>query len=214
MFTTGDSLSGSTAIYRLVFPIAEWWLYNINAALDTLTIASNWTQGGTVSIDDAVEAANDLMLTFQPGGLMLGLIIPYMGKIESLPAQYLLCDGGTYEATDYPALWAIIDDSWKISGSQFTVPDLANRVVMGASITRPIGTEVGEEQHTLDLSEIPTHSHSYVPPIANVDLETPGAPDLFAAGVGLPTSTGDAGSGQPHNNIQPSTTLYYVVVAQ
>lgn len=214
MFTTGDSLTGATAIYRLVFPVAEWWLYNINAALIELTKAHNWTQGGSVSIDDAIEAANDLCLTFEPGGLMIGLIIPYMGKIESLPTQYLLCDGGTYDATDYPSLWAVIDDSWKISSTEFTVPDLANRVVMGASITRPIGTEVGNETHTLTDAEMPIHSHSYVPPTANVDLETPGAPDLLAAGVGLPTSTGNAGSGQPHNNIQPSTTLYYVVVAQ
>lgn len=214
MFTTGDSLSGATAIYRLVFPVAEWWLYNINAALAELTFAHNWTQGGSVSIEDAIEAANDLCLTFQPGGLMLGLIIPYMGKIEALPSQYLLCDGGTYEATDYPALYAVIDDSWKVGLSQFTVPDLANRVVMGASITRPIGTEVGSETHTLTIGEMPTHSHSYVPPTANVDLETPGAPDLLAAGVGLPANTGDSGGGGAHNNIQPSTTLYYVVVAQ
>lgn len=214
MFTTGDSLSGSTAIYRLVFPVAEWWLYNINAALNELTLAHNWTQGGTVTIEDAIEAANDLCLTFQPGGLMLGLIIPYMGKIESLPSQYLLCDGGTYEATDYPALWDVIDDSWKTSPTQFVTPDLANRVVMGASLSRPIGTEVGSETHTLSEAEMPSHSHTYTPPIFNVDLETPGAPDLIAAGVGLPTVTGSAGSGLAHNNIQPSTTLYYVVVAQ
>jgi len=214
MFTTGDSLSGATAIYRLVFPVAEWWLYNINAALNELTLAHNWTQGGTVTIEDAVEAANDLCLTFQQGGLMIGLIIPYMGKIESLPSQYLLCDGGTYESTDYPSLWDVIDDSWKINGTQFTVPDLANRVVMGASITRPMGTEVGAETHTLTGAEMPIHSHTYTPPVFNVDLESPGTPDAFAAGIGLPTVTGDSGGGQAHNNIQPSTTLYYVVVAQ
>jgi len=214
MFTTGDSLTGAASIYRLVFPADDWWLYNINAALNTLTDYGNWVQGGTVSIDDAVEAANDLCLTFQPGGLMIGLIIPYMGRIETLPTQYLLCDGGTYDAADYPALFDVIDDSWKIGGSQFSVPDLADRVVMGASIGRPMGTEVGAETHTLTGSEIPTHSHSYVPPVANVDLETPGAPDLLAAGIGLPTSTGDYGGNGAHNNIQPSTTLYYVVVAQ
>lgn len=214
MFTTGDSLPGTAAIYRLVFPMTGWLLYNFNLALNELTKHENWTQGGDITPDNAAEFSNDVNLTFQPGGLMIGLIIPYMGKIEALPAQYLLCDGGTYESADYPALWNIIDDSWKISGTQFTVPDLADRTVIGASIARPMGTEVGEEMHTLTIAEMPTHAHFYTPPTFNVDLETPGAPDVFAAGIGLPTLTEDEGGGGAHNNMQPSTALYYVVVAQ
>jgi microcystin-dependent protein len=143
---------------------------------------------------------------------MIGTIVAYVGDV--IPETLLLCDGGTYDREDYPDLYDVLPVSLHVGADSFTVPDMAGRAAVGATIALPLLSTFGSEAHTLTIDEIPSHAHTYTPPIPNVDLETPGAPDLLAAGVGPSTLTGSAGGGAAHNNLPPSIALYWCVVAR
>ncbi|HEV2263722.1 MAG TPA: hypothetical protein VGR79_04230 [Stellaceae bacterium] len=84
----------------------------------------------------------------------------------------------------------------------------------GAGLTtRNLGDTVGEETHTLTVSEMPSHSHS-VPSGAN-----PGTGNAYYGGCGpfvtvASTSgqtTGGVGGGGAHNNMQP-TSFFNVMI--
>jgi len=142
----------------------------------------------------------------------VGVVVPLMTAV--IPERYLLCDGGTYNREDYPLLYSILPASLIIDADQFTVPDMAGLAAVGATISRPLLTQFGEETHTLTEAELAPHAHTYTPAVADLDLEDVGVPTP-AASVGiLPAFTGTTGGGLPHNNIQPSISLYWCVVAR
>lgn len=142
----------------------------------------------------------------------IGTVVPLM--VEVIPERYLLADGGIYNREDYPLLYDALPASLKLTSETFQLPDLSGLAVVGATIARPLLTTFGEETHTLTEAELAVHSHGYIEPIANVDLEDVGAPEVAASRSPVITQTAAAGGGQPHNNLQPSISLYWCVVAR
>jgi microcystin-dependent protein len=72
---------------------------------------------------------------------------------------------------------------------------------------------IGEKEHTLTISEIPSHTHTYVDRYRNT---SGGAGQVFNLSSGSqvalssPTvNTGSTGGGQAHNNVQPYEVVYY-----
>ena len=73
------------------------------------------------------------------------------------------------------------------------------------------GMTLGEAEVTLTVDEMPQHSHAqYVTAKTSpttgvrVDYNEDGASGAFEQGI----NTGNTGGGQPHNNMQPSITVY------
>lgn len=142
----------------------------------------------------------------------VGVVVPLMTDV--IPERYLLCDGGIYNREDYPLLYTVLPASLIINADTFRVPDMAGLAAVGATFARPLLTTFGEETHTLTEPEMPIHQHTEYAPTTTVTLEGVGAP-LPAAGIPIfPTLTGSAGGGLPHNNMQPSISLYWCVVAK
>lgn len=81
-----------------------------------------------------------------------GVISAYAGK--TAPAGWLMCDGKQYDRKTYPALAAVLGNTFT-----FRVPDLRGRFILGASSTHPAGEQGGEEKHTMTTAEMPRHQH-------------------------------------------------------
>lgn len=95
----------------------------------------------------------------------VGHIMSYMGK--TAPKNYLVCDGGVYNITDYPALSSHILKEFGVVNyfggdgeTTFAVPDLRNEFLRGYH---------GEKDEQLS-GEIGTHQDATVIPWFGVDL--------------------------------------------
>ena len=61
----------------------------------------------------------------------------------TIPDGWLICDGAAYEIEDYKALAKAIGQTYGGAGTQFEVPDYQDKVLFGASATRPLATAYG-----------------------------------------------------------------------
>lgn len=139
---------------------------------------------------------------------MIGQIISSVTVLSD--DSLLLCDGTTYNESDYPDLFSVVPNSWKL-GSTFTIPDLTDTYLVQNLVG--LGDIVGENEHTLDVSEMPPHTHSY-----SSDIIIPVAALVGAIPVSLVVSsssvTGSSGSGLPHNNKPLSMQVLFYIVAR
>jgi len=221
-YLTPDVTPDHATCRALFIPDDEQYLAIVRGALQELTFSYNWTKYGTLTPDEAAENFVDMFdrFCFSEGMCrLIGEIVAFAGSV-SPDDRLLLCDGSEIVIDDYPDLYAVIGDTYGAAASgNFVLPDLRGRspsgVGNGSGLSAiALGEQYGEENHTLTIGEIPAHSHSYVPPTLNVDLESPGAPDLFAAGVGIPTVTGDSGGSGSHNTVGPRLGVNFLIVAK
>lgn len=173
-----------------------------------------------------LEKYNDrikLLLASYAGtsGGPIGTVVSYLGI--TAPDGWLICDGSTYNITEYPKLAEFIENqfgSLDYFGGDgeitFAVPDLRDRFILGAGDTRTVGEKGGSESVTLTEDELPAHSHS----VAGISLEENGeGGSLFSGGDDLinPSEegeTGETGGGQPFSILPPYCVLSYIVKAK
>ncbi len=154
-----------------------------------------------------------------------GVILPFGGT--SAPTDFLLCYGQSVSTSTYADLFATIGYTYGGSGSSFSLPDLRGRVIAGqddmggTSANRltgqtgglngdTLGGTGGAETHTLTVAQTPSHSH-------NITAHSRGSgnsglvhePSSFASPIAFPTDS--SGSGQAHNNVQPTLILNYII---
>lgn len=89
-----------------------------------------------------------------------GLIYPYAGS--TAPTGYLMCDGAAVSRITYADLFEAIGTTYGAGDGEttFNVPDLRGRVPLGSSTDYALGSTGGEASHTLQESEMPSHSHT------------------------------------------------------
>jgi microcystin-dependent protein len=172
---------------------------HVSDAIAQLIFERSWVEvGDTVSAitDECFDALDSWYL----GNMFIGQISSFLG---GLPSFWLALNGDTYDKVDYPELWETLDSQYK-DATTLTLPDLSDTfLAIAGSGTYSLGDSGGEETHTLTTAELPGHTHTYLPPVVDLDLEGVGVPDILAARLGAPIPTGSTGGGDPHENRPP-----------
>jgi microcystin-dependent protein len=153
------------------------------------------------------------------------------------PRDWAICQGQLLPISQNPALFSLLGTNYGGNGtSNFGLPDLRDRVPIhwgnGAGLTPiVIGETGGEASVTLQTNELPPHNHPMGALAASATAIAPAAGAYPAEGHGqgrgaykirtfapsgtatslLPTAVGPAGSGQPHNNLQPSLAMNWFI---
>jgi len=157
---------------------------------------------------------------------------PFLGEIRQAafafaPRGWALCHGQLLPINQNQALFSILGTTYGGNGtSNFALPDLRGRSPAHFSATLPLGSRAGEEAHTLTVNELPSHSHSLQgstdlanssAPVGNVTAaKGRGGKDIYAPGGSpvqplSPQAIATSGGSQPHDNMQPFTTLTFII---
>jgi microcystin-dependent protein len=159
---------------------------------------------------------------------------PYLAEIRPTsfnfaPKGWALCNGQILQINQNQALFAILGTLYGGDGVRtFGLPDLRGRVPMHRSAAHPQGQVAGEEAHTLTQAEMPRHHHtlnasgdaatSSSPYLATPATPVATSPKMYA-GQGAkttmhPQSVSPVGGNQPHENVQPSLGLNFIIALQ
>ena len=122
--------------------------------------------------------------------MLIGTVFPWL---INPPSGWLLLDGSTYASADYPELSALLP-SHLISGSNFLLPDIENAFPYGVLDEDDASTVEGSNVLNLTVAQLPSHNHTYTPPVLTINAETPVVP-VPTAGIGSAINTGNTGSG-------------------
>lgn len=165
------------------------------------------TNSGNSNIEQFVAALPDNW----PSGMMMPWNAPYK------PAGCHWAKGQTVSRTHgaYAAIFALYGTEWGVGdgSTTFGLPDTQGRSLMGAGngsglSTRALADTPGEEDHTLSVAEMPSHSHTFESNSSGVTGAT--APRCYYVVQGT-KSTNTQGSGSPHNTVHPSVVTNFII---
>jgi microcystin-dependent protein len=111
---------------------------------------------------------------------------------------WLICDGRSLKREEYYELFRVIGTTYgSVSTLTFNLPDCRGRVLgasgQGTNLTnRPTGESIGEEKHTMLVSELVSHTHTGTTDISGNHLHT-GTTDTSGdhTHTGTTNTTGD-----------------------
>jgi microcystin-dependent protein len=144
--------------------------------------------------------------------ISVGTIIPYCGN--NIPPGWLLCNGNTFDSTQYPVLAEILGSTYGAQvGTTITLPNFNSKAPMGsgtgttndgsASLTnRSLGSSVGSSTVTLTTSQTGNASHIH----ANTLTSTGGLSHEHAAG-GVTSTINSGATTAPARTFSGSTTV-------
>lgn len=166
----------------------------------------------------------------------VGTIHAYAGPVA--PANYVLMDGRALKRAEYPALYALIGDTYGAGdgSTTFNVPDARGRALVALDTAQAEFNAMGKKggAKTVALTAAQNGAHSHL-------LSSGGHAHAFSwggaggtnvhvqnaiAAVGAPPSnnlttyqsvwnrTAADGAGEAHNNLQPFLTVAYVIKAK
>lgn len=158
---------------------------------------------------------------------------PFLGEIKLLsfnfpPKGWAFCNGQFLPINQNQALFSLLGTTFGGNGqTTFALPDNRGRTPIHVGGSHTLGERGGEEAHTLNISELPTHTHAQQAASGNATTAVPSIALVPAASVnyeayrsatGLvpmaPTSVTNNGGSQSHVNMQPFLTLSFCIALQ
>jgi microcystin-dependent protein len=156
---------------------------------------------------------------------------PFLSEIRLMsfvfaPKGWALANGQLLPINQNQALFSLLGTTFGGDGRvNFALPDLRGRVPIHVGSDHTLGERGGEQAHTLNISEIPTHTHvvngtsgtgNALIPATNLlavnnlpAYRTPDALVAMAAGT-----FSNVGGSQAHLNMQPFLTLSFCIALQ
>lgn len=129
--------------------------------IETFANAELIERDGTVAMRAQLQLVGNPVSAFDaaPKGyvdtiLPIGVCIPYLGVGSPPGGVWLEANGASLATATWPELFAVAAYRWGGSGGNFLLPNLSDRVPMGTSGTKALGSTGG----SADLV-VPTHSH-------------------------------------------------------
>ena len=159
---------------------------------------------------------------------------PYVGEIRLFagnfaPVGWLFCDGQQLAIAGNETLFNLIGTTYGGDGQNtFAVPDLRGRVPLhqgsGPGLSaRVIGETAGSETATLNVQQMPAHTHALsatnaaATPAAGVTgvLASSATTQFYGPGPAInPMAAGAIsakGSSQPHDNMAPFVAVSFII---
>lgn len=157
---------------------------------------------------------------------------PFLGEIRLFagnfaPKGWAFCDGQLLPISQNTALFSILGTTYGGNGqTTFALPDLRGREPIHAGQgpglqSYTLGESAGEEAVTLNVNQLPAHTHAQ--PATNADEGTnkPGSAVPAKGGVYAGSSDGTtmspttvSGGSQPHDNRSPYLTVSFIIALQ
>jgi microcystin-dependent protein len=153
---------------------------------------------------------------------------PFLGELKLMsfnfaPKGWAQCNGQMLPINQNQALFSLFGTMYGGNGqTTFALPDLRGRIPIHRASDFTQGQRIGQEYHTLTMSEMPIHTHSAWASSQNGDQADPkilaGAANVYAGSSTLtsiaPGTVSNVGGSQPHENRQPYLVLNWCVALQ
>ena len=153
---------------------------------------------------------------------------PYIGEIRIFagnfaPAGWEFCAGQLMPISENDTLFALIGTTYGGDGQvTFGLPDLRSRIPMHMGNGYTLAQTGGAEAVTLNLAELPAHSHAPLATSTGANTANPANanfaawPDSpFAATAPSATMAADTltvqGGSQPHENMPPFLAINFII---
>lgn len=195
----------------------------ISAATQGVTNVENRVfQERSLTKADVTKAAADLSAAMA-ALIPVGAIFPFVGG--QAPTGFALCNGQTLDRAQYADLFRLIGTKYGTTNtSNFKVPDLSGRFLVGVGTGYSLGDTGGSQTVALTAAQMPVHNHDVTGKAGQAQKSGVG---LYASNVsggsgwqvlstteqgsvsGLTTTS--AGSGQAHENRPPYFALEYII---
>jgi len=157
---------------------------------------------------------------------------PFLSEIRIMsfvfaPKGWALCNGQLLPINQNQGLFSLLGTTFGGDGRvNFALPDLRARVPIHVGSGHTLGEKGGEQAHTLSIAEISTHVHvmnasstAGDTPVPAADLLAPGqSTQMYGPPANLtalqPSTIGNVGGSQAHQNMQPFLTLSFCIALQ
>lgn len=149
------------------------------------------------------------------------------------PSGWAFCNGQILPISQNTALFSLLGTTYGGNGkSDFALPNLQGRAPLqigqGPGLqARRLGEQGGVETVTLNLAQIPAHTHQVPAQSGSATSAAPAGGNLATAASGRMAyapgqpntalsvnSLSSTGAGMPHNNLQPYLTLNFCIALQ
>lgn len=162
---------------------------------------------------------------------------PFLSEIRIFsfgfpPKGWALCNGQLLPINQNQALFSLLGTTYGGDGRvNFGLPDLQSRAPIHMGGGHTLGERGGEQGHTLLLSELTTHTHTFtgnkavVGAAANANQIPPqnnywanSGKNAYSSSAGnavmSPATVGNVGGSQAHLNMQPFLVLNFCIALQ
>jgi microcystin-dependent protein len=155
---------------------------------------------------------------------------PFLGEVKIIswnfpPRGWAFCNGQLLPINQNQALFSILGTTYGGDGRQtFALPNLQGRTAVHVGNGVTLGELGGETTHTLNISELPAHTHAPVGSSATGTLPSAAGnlwggssanPYSSTANTSMnPATVQPTGGSQPHENMTPYLVLNFIIALQ